>query len=132
MRASRGQGISLRDVRRRGAIGWLTACLACAACGGAVHQAASTGAGTAHSSGAVTLPTQTAPSGASIWAHDCRSCHSLIGNESERKQGGDLLGYAMTRDQLLGFTRVMPTRPLTSAQLAAVVDYVLRAQRRAR
>jgi hypothetical protein len=38
----------------------------------------------------------------------------------------------MTRTQLLGLTRVMPTRPLTSAQLDAVVDYVLRAQQRHR
>jgi mono/diheme cytochrome c family protein len=114
-------------VRWRGPIGWLAACLACAACGGAVHQAASTGPGT---TGPITLPTQGAADGARIFVHDCQSCHSLVGNESQHKQGGDLLGYRMTRAQLLGFTRVMPTRPLTAAQLAAVVDYVLRAQRR--
>jgi mono/diheme cytochrome c family protein len=96
-----------------------------------VHRAASTGAHSGSSSTPITLPEQGPANGASIFAHDCRSCHSLIGNESQRKQGGDLLSYAMTRAQLLGFTRVMPTRPLTSAQLDAVVDYVLRAQRRA-
>lgn len=69
-----------------------------------------------------------AVSGASVFAHTCSSCHSLVGNESLRKQGGDLIAYRMTRAQLLDFTRVMPTRPLSRAELDAVVDYVLRAQ----
>lgn len=92
-----------------------------------MHQAAST---STRVTGPVTLPTRQAADGAAIFVRDCQSCHSLVGNESEHKQGGDLLGYRMTRAQLLGFTRVMPTRPLTAAQLSAVVDYVLRAQRR--
>jgi hypothetical protein len=55
----------------------------------------------------------------------------VIGNESEHKQGGDLLGYHLTRADWLSFTRVMPAkRPLTSAELNAVVDYVLQAQKR--
>jgi mono/diheme cytochrome c family protein len=116
-------------MRWRGPIGWATVCLACAACGGAVHQAASTGARST-STGPITLPAQPAADGAHVFAHDCQSCHSLIGNESAHKQGGDLLGYNMTRSQLLTFTREMPTRPLTAAQLSAVVDYVLRAQQR--
>lgn len=115
-------------LRRR--ISWVVAALACAACGGAVHHAASTGKGSP-SRGPVTLPTQIQAGGERVFAHDCASCHSLIGNESAHKQGGDLLGYHMTRSQLLIFTREMPTRPLTAAQLSAVVDYVLRAQQRA-
>ena len=70
-------------------------------------------------------------SGALVFAHDCQVCHSVIGNESEHKQGGDLLGYHLTRAQWLSFTRVMPARkPLSKAELNAVVDYVLRAQGR--
>lgn len=108
---------------------WVAAALACAACGGAVHQAAST-AQRSTSSGSIALPTQARSGGASIFAHACASCHSLVGNDSAHKQGGDLLGYHMTRSQLLTFTREMPTRPLTAGQLSAVVDYVLRAQQR--
>src|SRR5947209_19339181 len=118
---------SLRRVRWRRPIGWLAACLACAACGGAVHQAASTGTS---GGGSVTFPTQAPTDGAHIFAHDCQACHSLVGNESQHKQGGDLLGYRMTRSQLIGFTRVMPTRRLSSVELSAVADYILRMQRR--
>jgi hypothetical protein len=58
-------------------------------------------------------------------------CHSVIGNESLRRQGGDLLGYRMTRQQLREFTREMPVRHrLTPAELNAVVDYVFALQRR--
>lgn len=71
-----------------------------------------------------------ASTGAGVFAHSCANCHSLIGNESRRKQGGDLLGYALTRAQLLGFTRVMPTRPLSQAELEAVVSYILQRQAR--
>jgi mono/diheme cytochrome c family protein len=70
-------------------------------------------------------------SGAVVFARDCRACHSLIGNESEHKQGGDLLGYHLTRAEWLSFTKVMPAkRPLSKAELNAVVDYVLAAQKR--
>ena len=72
-----------------------------------------------------------AVSGAVVFAHDCRSCHSLVGNESEHKQGGDLLGYHLSRAEWLSFTKVMPAkRPLSDAELNAVVDYVLAAQKR--
>lgn len=58
-------------------------------------------------------------------------CHSLVGNESLRRIGGDLLGYRMTRRQLVEFTREMPVgRPLTRAQVAAVVDYIFSLQQR--
>ena len=71
------------------------------------------------------------PSGAVVFAQTCQVCHSLVGSESERKQGGDLLGYRMSRRDLTQFSREMPVRrPLTTAELRAVVDYVLRAERR--
>src|SRR5512142_156842 len=61
-----------------------------------------------------------------LFDSNCSACHSLIGNESRRRQGGDLVGYRLTRSQLLEFTREMPTRrALTSSELNAIVDYVL-------
>jgi mono/diheme cytochrome c family protein len=72
-----------------------------------------------------------AVSGATVFGHSCGNCHSLIGNESRRKQGGDLLGYKLTRAQLTSFTQVMPVH-LSPAQLHAVVSFVLRAQARPR
>jgi mono/diheme cytochrome c family protein len=97
----------------------LTSGLGLAGCGGASPHKAP-----------VTLPATGSVSGAVVFAHDCQSCHSLIGNESEHKQGGDLLGYDLTRQEWVSFTRVMPTRPLSAAQLNAVVSYILRVQAR--
>lgn len=72
-------------------------------------------------------------SGAEVFAAQCQVCHSLNGNESAHKVGGDLVGYDMTPAQLSSFTREMPTRRhLTAAELRAVVDYVYRAERAAR
>jgi mono/diheme cytochrome c family protein len=72
-----------------------------------------------------------APSGAVVFAQTCRVCHSLVGSESGRRQGGDLLGYRMSRRDLTEFSREMPVRrPLTAAELRAVVEYVLSAERR--
>ena len=66
-----------------------------------------------------------------VFAQSCQVCHSLVGNEDEQKQGGDLLGYRMSRQSLTQFSREMPVRrALTSADLRAVVDYVLSAERR--
>jgi len=60
-----------------------------------------------------------------LFAADCSACHSLIGDESLRRQGGDLLGYRFSRRDLLEFAREMPVRrPLSPAQLAAIVGYV--------
>jgi mono/diheme cytochrome c family protein len=71
-----------------------------------------------------------AVSGARVFARDCALCHSLVGNESLHRQGGDLLGYRMSRQQLVQFTREMPVRhPLTRAELNAVVEYVFSLQR---
>ena len=64
-------------------------------------------------------------SGKALFAADCSACHSLIGSESLRRQGGDLLGYRFSRRDLLEFAREMPVRrPLSPAQLAAIVGYV--------
>jgi hypothetical protein len=49
----------------------------------------------------------------------------VIGNESLHRQGGDLLGYRLTHRQLVLQVREMPVkRPLSQAQLDAVVQYV--------
>jgi mono/diheme cytochrome c family protein len=69
--------------------------------------------------------------GKQVFAASCAACHSLVGNESARKQGGDLLGYRMSRAVVLSFTREMPAAPRLSAeQLRAVSDYVYAAQQR--
>jgi mono/diheme cytochrome c family protein len=71
------------------------------------------------------------PSGSHVFATDCAACHSVIGNESQHRVGGDLLGYRISRQELLQYTREMPVRrPLTRAQLTAVVDYVYSLQQR--
>ncbi len=67
--------------------------------------------------------------GAALFARNCSLCHSLIGNESLRRQGGDLLGARLSRPILLQFTREMPVRrPLTERQLAQIVDYIRQVQ----
>jgi mono/diheme cytochrome c family protein len=72
------------------------------------------------------------PNGAALFAASCSSCHSLIGNESRHTQGGDLLGYGFSRPVLVQLSSEMPLRRmLTGAQLRAVVDYVLHAERQA-
>jgi mono/diheme cytochrome c family protein len=80
----------------------------------------------------VVLPQRPA-GGAVVFQRDCSSCHSLIGNESLHRPAGDLLGYTLTRQQLLEQTRQMPVRRrLSGAELNAVVDYVQAMQKRAR
>ena len=75
---------------------------------------------------------QHAASGSALFAEDCSKCHSLIGNESRRRQGGDLLDHWFSRQDLLEFAREMPVRrPLSPAQLAAIVDYVFGRERSA-
>jgi Cytochrome C oxidase, cbb3-type, subunit III len=82
--------------------------------------------------GTSTTPEQT-PSGAEVFSKSCTSCHSLIGNESLHRPGGDLLGYRLSREQLFEQVREMPVRhSLTKGQLAAVVDYVYALERAAR
>jgi mono/diheme cytochrome c family protein len=92
------------------------------ACGGSAPRRSST----------IVLPQRPA-SGPVVFQRDCSSCHSLIGNESLHRPGGDLLGYTLTRRQLLEQTRQMPVRrPLSGPELSAVVDYVAAMQKRAR
>jgi mono/diheme cytochrome c family protein len=64
-------------------------------------------------------------SGRELFAENCAVCHSLTGHASPRQQGGDLLGFQMTRAQMLEFVREMPVpHRLSSAQQEAVADYV--------
>jgi mono/diheme cytochrome c family protein len=75
---------------------------------------------------------QRTASGRALFAGDCSNCHSLIGDESLRRHGGDLLGHRFSRPDLLEFAREMPVhRPLSPAQLAAIVDYVFGRERSA-
>ena len=68
-----------------------------------------------------------------MFATSCRGCHSLQGNERRHTEGGDLLGYTMSRPEMLAYVGEMPTRrPLSAAALRAVSDYVLAAERGAR
>lgn len=71
-------------------------------------------------------------SGRALFAEDCSACHSLIGNESLHRQGGDLLGYRFSHRDLLEFAREMPVpRPLDPVQLTAIVDYMSAKERSA-
>lgn len=66
-------------------------------------------------------------SGTEVFAGSCAACHSLIGNDSLHRQGGDLLDYRMSRRSMTQFAREMPVRRrLTPAELSAVVTYVQR------
>lgn len=70
--------------------------------------------------------------GARVFDQGCRSCHSLAGDESLRRVGGDLLGYRLDRTQMLELVREMPVRrTLSPSEIAAVSDYVLSLERRA-
>lgn len=69
--------------------------------------------------------------GRGLFAASCSRCHSLIGNESLRRQGGDLLGFRFSRGVWLQYAREMPVpHPLSRAQLTAIVDYILEVQGR--
>ncbi len=72
------------------------------------------------------------PIGAKVFDQECQTCHSLTGNDSLRRVGGDLVGYRLNRTQILELVRQMPVRRMLSpAELAAVSDYVLGRERRA-
>lgn len=79
-------------------------------------------------------PPSTGPAvGQGVFSRACSACHSLVGNESLHRSGGDLLGYGFSAAALTQYTRVMPLRrPLSAAQTAAVVAYLLRVQRGSR
>jgi mono/diheme cytochrome c family protein len=71
--------------------------------------------------------------GAALFREACGNCHSLVGNESLHRQGGDLLHYDLGPEILRQFTREMPVRPrLDAKQLAVIVEYVYRAEHRAK
>jgi mono/diheme cytochrome c family protein len=72
------------------------------------------------------------PSGAAVFTQHCAICHSISGPPAPEQQGGDLGHEHLARRDLVQFTAEMPIvrRPLTRSELRAVVDYVLRAERR--
>jgi mono/diheme cytochrome c family protein len=71
------------------------------------------------------------PLGESVFDAGCATCHSLVGNESLHRIGGDLLGYRLTRDEMLQFVREMPARrPLSPTDVRAVSDYVVALEHR--
>lgn len=86
--------------------------------------------------GAATAPPNGAigsPNGASVFAAFCSGCHSLAGENSRRRQGGDLLPYHMSEADMIGFIRQMPApRRLSDAEVRAVAEYVLARQAGAR
>ena len=90
------------------------------------------GCGGSHGSRSPTTPGEPV-SGRALFAEHCSACHSLDGHDNPRLQGGDLLGFHATRREVVQFVREMPVlhRPLTSAELQAVVDYVTAAERAA-
>lgn len=88
--------------------------LALAGCGGAGPSASPTG-----------------PAARALFAHSCGGCHSLIGHNLPKDQGGDLLHARLPRGVLFQYAREMPVpHRLTGAQLQTIVDYVLAVQRR--
>ncbi len=71
--------------------------------------------------------------GRALFADACGTCHTLSGVNSPAHQGGDLLGFHVSRSVLLQFAREMPVRRrLTRAQFTTVVGYVFALQQRSR
>ena len=71
--------------------------------------------------------------GQALFAQDCSVCHSLSGEQSPSRQGGDLLALHVRREAMLQFVAEMPVRHrLGRVQLRTVTDYVLAAELRAR
>ena len=69
--------------------------------------------------------------GRALFVTSCNSCHSLTGINTPRQQGGDLLNFRVDRAVLLQFAQEMPVRrPLSHAELEAVVSYIVTVQRR--
>ena len=64
-----------------------------------------------------------------MFSRECGACHSLVGRQSPRQQGGDLRGLRVSRAILLQFAAEMPVpHPLTRADRNAVVTYILSVQ----
>ena len=91
--------------------------------------------GGAGSTGSAPRPTPApaAVAGKAVFAAHCSVCHSLNGRDDPKLQGGDLLGFHAGRAQVEQFVREMPVvhRPLTAAELQAVVGYVMGTERAA-
>jgi mono/diheme cytochrome c family protein len=69
--------------------------------------------------------------GQALFAQDCSVCHSLSGEQSPSRQGGDLLALHIGREEMLQFVREMPVRHrLGRIQLRTLADYVLAAEQR--
>jgi mono/diheme cytochrome c family protein len=72
-------------------------------------------------------------SGKAVFSRECGACHSLSGRHSPRQEGDDLSGLRVSRGSLREFAAEMPVpRPLTRADLSAVVNYILSVERRDR
>jgi mono/diheme cytochrome c family protein len=98
-----------RRRRYRGLLGGVTAVIIVAGCGGSL--------------------TQRTESGQAVFNGECGTCHSLVGRQSPRQQGGDLRGLRVPRAILLQFTAEMPVpHRLTRADRNAVVNYILSVQ----
>ena len=73
------------------------------------------------------------PSGRALFADSCAGCHSLSGVQSARRQGGDLLHFHASSQQMLELVREMPVRhPLSPPELRAVAGYVMEVERSGR
>jgi mono/diheme cytochrome c family protein len=73
---------------------------------------------------------QRTEAGPAVFSRECGACHSLLGRQSPRQQGGDLRGLSVPRASLLQFAAEMPVpHPLTRADRNAVVNYILTVQR---
>jgi mono/diheme cytochrome c family protein len=67
-----------------------------------------------------------ASSGRALFAQACGACHTLIGHDDPRHQGGDLLGFHASHTQLNQLASEMPVRhPLSRGELQTVVRYVM-------
>lgn len=71
-------------------------------------------------------------SGRAVFASDCAVCHSISGRALPQQQDGDLRALRLPREQLVQYAREMPvvTKPLSRAEVQAVVDYMRSVQRR--
>ncbi|GAC1317192.1 MAG: hypothetical protein NVSMB25_04420 [Thermoleophilaceae bacterium] len=70
-------------------------------------------------------PTPAPASGAAIFRSSCTGCHRIAGVGSRVPSGGELDHYHLTKAQIAGLTRVMPTpRKLSEPEVQAVSAYV--------
>lgn len=89
--------------------------------------------GLAGCGGGGAAPAGTASAGRTLFASQCSGCHTLSGSDAPHRSGGDLLRLHFSRAALTLYTAEMPVRrPLSSGEVATVVDYVLGVQAAAR